>query len=552
MDKQRKDEVKTTAKIGPMRAVASDWFAPPHKKEAEAECQEQTIKLPVKLIAQLRNILVSDHERQNVLTYTVEKYPSEKRLEYMRFTEDIKIDHSWLGLLSWWNHRLHDKETQYTTIFEEKTRIEAFNGVEKVMGVARVYEPTPGDTETVCKIMRESMTGPYRYQFEYYLRRYNIPKCLRVLKLWLWDVQDGRQKAPDSTEDADTRMRRVKQLMTIAHNYDGVSKFPRLTRKNRRIMNIDMMMAVSDDAGRSNKRCHQQSLPPQITRPYATKIQKIDLSSDDEGVEEERKKEGSITPPPPPPPPPPGFEPVTPPPPPPPPGFEPVTPPPPPPLQDGSDDGSSSRPPRLRRPKPEDPRINRHQRPPLSPATVLSNKEEAAKCMGFDSYVVRSVVRNMSEDDWCEFLIKRKYGRTLIEELQSFLNEKYCNEEYTLRQNHYGRLCNMAMYPLYHPPYEEDFSARGGVPSSWRVPQKTFFRREFGDGSFPVYMSEDEYDRLFEKRDICVEDHSQPSGYYNTYIIPEYPARYTLCKRDEYGNEVPLRNTPRATIREEQ
>ena len=534
MDKQRKDEVKTTAKIGPMRAVASDWFAPPHKKEAEAEQQEQTIKLPVKLVAQLRNILVSDHERQNVLTYTIEKYSSEKRLEYMRFTEDIKIDHSWLGLLSWWNHRLRDKETQYTTIFEEKTRIEAFNGVEKVMGVARVYEPTPGDTETVCKIMKEYMTTPYRCQFEHYLRRYNIPKCLRVLKLWLWDVQDGRQKAPDSTEDADTRMRRVKQLMTITHKYDGVSKFPRLTRKNRRIMNVDMMMAVSDDAGRSNKRCYQQSLPPLITRPYATKIQKIDLSSDDEVTGEERKKGGSITPPPPPPPPPP-------------PGFEPVTPPPPPPPQDGSDDDGSSRPPRLHRPKPTDPRINRHeQRSPLSPATLLSNKEEAAKRMGLESYVVRSVVRNMSEDDWCEFLTKRKYGRSLIKDLQSFLNEKYCNEEYTLTQNHYGRLCNMAMYPMYYPPYEEDFPARGGVPSSWRVPQKTFFRREFADGSFPVYVSDEEYDRMmFTEREFCVEDHSQPRGYYNTHTLVENPAKYFLRTVDDCGNEVILRNTPR-------
>ena len=137
--------------------------------------------------------------------------------------------------------------------------------------------------------------------------------------------------------------------------------------------------------------------------------------------------------------------------------------------------------------------------------------------------------------------------------MQSFLNEKYCNEEYTETQNYYGQLCNMAMYPMYYPPYERDFPARGGeVPSAWRVPHKTFFRREFGDGSFPVYVSEDEYDRLmFDKRKFCVEDHSEPSGYYETHTLPEYPARYTFCKTDGYGNQVPLWNTPR-TIREEQ
>ena len=536
-------EESKMARIGPMRVQASDRFAPSRnnyddtKKEDEAEQQRVKIILPASLEAQLRYNSPSEYEKQNVLTYTVETYSNQMRLEYMAFVEDIKIEHCWLGLLTWWNHRHHDNETQYKTIFQEKLRIEAFNGVEKVMGVARVFTPTRNDTEVVSSIMRDHMTTSYRYQFEQYLRKYAIPKCLRVLKLWLWDVQDGRQSAPDKSEDADTRMCRIRQLLTIAHKYDGVSKFPRLARNFRRHSDERTIDAV-------RKRSHQQQQSsPSKQHLCAHKIQKIEVLSDDEDAGEEVTTTRSITPSPPPPPPPP--LPTT--------GFEPVTPPPPPPPQD--DDSEDGRPARVSRPPPTDPRINRHhdeRRPPLSPATVLSNKEEAAKCMGFDSYVVRSVVRNMSEDDWCEFLIKRKYGRNLIKELQSFLNEKYCNEEYTVKQNHYGRLCNMAMYPLYYPPYEEDFPARGGVPSSWRVPQKTFFRREFGDGSFPVYMSEDEYDRLFEKRDICVEDYSQPSGYYNTYIIPEYPAKYTLCKRDEYGNEVPLRNTPRTTVREEQ
>ena len=398
MDNQREGEVmKTTAKIGPMRAVAADWFAPPHKydgdkKEAEAEQQRTKINIPVTLVAQLRNNVASDHERQNLLSYAVETYSTEMRLEYMRFAEDIKIDHCWLGLLSWWNHRHHDKETQYRTILEEKTRIEAFNGVEKVMGVARVYTPTSGDTETVSNIMKEHMTGPYRCRFEYYLRRYNSPKCLRVLKLWLWDVQEGRQKAPDPTDDANTRIHHVKQLLTISHNYDGVSKFPRLTRRSRRTTDIDVMMAVRDDAVRY-KRCYQQSPPPK--RRFGTKSQKIELS-DYEAGGEETKKEGSITPPPP--------MPTT---------YEPVTPPPPPPPQDDSDDG---RPPRVSRPTPPtDPRLNRHQRrPPLSPTTSVKNKEEVGREMGLESYVVESVVRHMSQNDWYEFLMRTVCIRSII------------------------------------------------------------------------------------------------------------------------------------------
>ena len=235
--------------------------------------------------------------------------------------------------------------------------------------------------------------------------------------------------------------------------------------------------------------------------------------------------------------------------------HQPMTPPPPPPHDDEDD-----RPPRLHRPKPTDPRLNRYhpqQRPP-SPATILKTKEETGRQMGLDSYVVESVVRHMSNDDWYEFLTKRKYGRALIQELQAFLNEKYCNEEHTAKQQQYGQLCNKIMYPLYFPPYERDLSARhyhmqqdGEVPSSsgWSmVPQKkTFlFRREFADGSFPVYVSDEEYDRLmFEEHEFCVEDHTQPTGYYETHTLPENPAKYALRTINSSGNEVVLQNTPR-------
>ena len=129
----------------------------------------------------------------------------------------------------------------------------------------------------------------------------------------------------------------------------------------------------------------------------------------------------------------------------------------------------------------------------------------------------------MSQDDWHDFLMKRKYGRAIIKELQAYLNEKYCNEEYTKRQQHYGELCNKVMYPLYYPPYERDMSAKnyhmqhdGELPST-SVPQKkrTFFRREFGGGLFPVYVSNEEYDRMmFEEREFSVEDHSHNIMYH--------------------------------------
>ena len=311
-------EESKTARIGPMRAQASDCFAPSHKyddrkKEDEAEQQRVKITLPASLEAQLRHNSPSEYEKQNVLTYTVETYSNQMRLEYMAFVEDIKIEHCWLGLLTWWNHRHHDNESQYKTIFQEKLRIEAFNCVEKVMGVARVFEPTRNDTEVVSSIMRDHMTTSYRYHFEHYLRKYAIPKCLRILKLWLWDIQDGRQSVPDKSEDADTRTCRIRQLLTIAHKYDGVSKFPRLARKFRRHSDERTIDAV-------RKRGHQQQSQPS-KRLFAHKIQKIELLSDDDDAGEEDTTK-SITPPPPPPMPTTAYEPETPPPPPPPPHDE--------------------------------------------------------------------------------------------------------------------------------------------------------------------------------------------------------------------------------------
>ena len=528
-------EESKTARIGPMRAQVSDQFAPSRnnyddtKKEDKAEQQRAKIILPASLEAQLRCNGPSDYEKQNVLTYTVETYSTQMRLEYMAFVEDKQIEHCWLGLLTWWNHRHHDKESQYKTIFEEKLRIEAFNGVEKVMGVARVFKPTGNDTEVVSSIMRDHMTTSYRYQFEQYLRKYAIPKCLRVLKLWLWDVQDGRQSVPDKSEDADTRACRIRQLLTIAHKYDGVSKFPRLARNFRRHSDERTIDAV-------RKRSHQQQqqqLSPSKQHLFAHKIQKIELLSDDEDAGEQVTTSRSITPPPPPP------------------GFEPVTPPPPPPPPE--DDNEDDRPARVSRPPPSpprDPRVQHYPQSSLLQPSLTTHREVAGRSMGFDSYIIKHVVRNMSEDDWVEFIANRRYGMSLIKELQIFLNEKYCHEEYTETQEHYGQLCNIAAYPACYGPYEMDMSAKqntiGDEGERWRRTPKTFYQREFAGSAFPVYMTEEEYDsRFFNSHMYSIDDHSDPRGYYTYTKYPCMPSQRMLCTRNSKGKVVPLRNMPR-------
>ena len=360
------DEVKM-AKIGPMRAMSTTEDTTAVEAVTEVQQQHKKISLPYKLIAQLRRTLVSDYERQNVLTYALQSYPNDKRLEYMKLVEDMRIDHSWLGLLSWWNHQAHDREVPYDSIFGEKTTSEEFNGIEKVMGVARIYEPTRSDTEVVNSIMNEHMTVAYRYQYECYLYKYKIPKCLRILKLWLWDVKEGRQHPPDATEDEETRTHRVQQLLTIAHNYDGVSKFPKLGRKNRRTTHVNI--------NNTRKRCQSPPLCRSTHGYTATKRIMIEIPDDDDAGDDDAGKGAEVVPPPPPPPLP---------------SYEPVTPPHPPPPPYDEDNSSSSRPPRLHRQRPVDPRVHRQ---PVSPPSSPPQWEDAGRRMGFTSYISEHVVK---------------------------------------------------------------------------------------------------------------------------------------------------------------
>ena len=161
----------------------------------------------------------------------------------------------------------------------------------------------------------------------------------------------------------------------------------------------------------------------------------------------------------------------------------------------------------------------------------------------------------MSDQEWMEFLTRRQYGRAIIKELQAFLNEKYCNEERTDKQDYYGRLCTKAMYPLYYPPYERDMSAKayhiredGEIPMSphnRRTPE-TFYQREFGGSVFPVFMTDEEYDyRFFTPHEWAVEHHTHPKGWYTYVQYPHYPARRTLCRRSNDDKEIEeIRNMP--------
>ena len=211
--------------------------------------------------------------------------------------------------------------------------------------------------------------------------------------------------------------------------------------------------------------------------------------------------------------------------------FEPVTPPPlplPPQCEE-----EEHQPPRVHRPKPVDPRIHRHQMATQQhkdekkkrttntkhapAATAAANPDNTT----FSSYIIEHVVRKMSRSDWMEFIATYSYGKPIIKDLQRFLTGRYCNEEHTGKQKHYGHLRNISMYLACYGPYEVDMSAKqyhlredGEIPSSSsRRTPKTCYLWEFGGGSFPVFISDEEYDNYyFTPQKGAVEDYTEPSG----------------------------------------
>ena len=72
-----------------------------------------------------KKIRASPTEVQNVLSYAIDHFPKETRLDYMPFAEDICIENpSWSGLLTWWNKK--DRTEDKATVAARRRSIERF------------------------------------------------------------------------------------------------------------------------------------------------------------------------------------------------------------------------------------------------------------------------------------------------------------------------------------------------------------------------------------------------------------------------------------------
>ena len=181
------------ARIGPMRADQHDLFAPvkvvDDDDKGKSKMSMLIERIALSLIQHLQTCHPSEYEVQNVLTYAVKTYSDNVRLEYMKFAETLEIKYSWEGLLTWWNHRDHGTDVTAALVYKERVAIHGYKGREKVMRIARLFKPTFGDMAATDKIIRERMTLPYRQKFGAYMARYGLPKCLRITKLWIWDIK---------------------------------------------------------------------------------------------------------------------------------------------------------------------------------------------------------------------------------------------------------------------------------------------------------------------------------------------------------------------------
>ena len=157
----------------------------------------------------------------------MEPFSVNLRREYIEFANDLCIEHSWQGLLTRWNHRIH-KDTIYTTIYNQRRVIEVYKGRENVMRVARLFTPTRDDVEAVDTIIEESMTAPFCQPFNSYLLDYALPKCLHILKLWVLDLRDGTMSLLDKYEVVHMQKQRRSIVIHHCHYFDYANTFPRL------------------------------------------------------------------------------------------------------------------------------------------------------------------------------------------------------------------------------------------------------------------------------------------------------------------------------------
>ena len=173
---------------------------------------------------------------------------------------------------------------------------------------------------------------------------------------------------------------------------------------------------------------------------------------------------------------------------------------------------------------------------PQQPSPTHKKKDTTSNIL------TQKLIMRMAPRDWYEFLLTHDHqATTLLPDLRKFLHTKYINEENTHNRDRYGRLCNLAKYPLTHRPYEEDFSAKRKLtfdPSSphdqpkFRQPS-TFINREFSGSHFPVYMSQDEY----TTKSLTPQPFRLPCGYL-TETIPDNPPSYKLYRINEGGKMV--------------
>ena len=118
-----------------------------------------------------------------------------------------------------------------------------------------------------------------------------------------------------------------------------------------------------------------------------------------------------------------------------------------------------------------------------------------------DNIILQKLILQMSPSDWYEFMLTHDEHIHVLADVRKFLHTKYIHEENTCKRDHYGRLCNIAEYPLCFRPYEEDFSAKRKLtfdPNSVIDQAKcnkpdTFINRPFSGSVFPAYMSREEY-----------------------------------------------------------